>query len=158
MLPAPDGYGLATGTGPITGPINGPITPNDFDQLVGQGAAANNHFLRGYDVAYTTQSTDETIESIVLTFGSPADASGIESAIVANVPTSSLSPRTSTLPSLPGSVVLTGTKADPGGYYDIDVIAVKGPDIMGIEYGDVSPITGFPDVISTAVAQQYALL
>jgi hypothetical protein len=154
VLPAPDGYALSTGSGVS----NGPKTPKEFDKMVGAGAASSTHFLRGYDVTYDSNFTGESIESTLLTFASPADASGFAPQILGNAGAANLSPTRSSLNSIPGSVVLTSTKAGSDGFYLIDVITQKGPTIMVVEYSNDSAPTGVPDVLSTSASKQYALL
>ena len=39
--------------------------------------------------------------------------------------------------------MLTGTKAAPGGFYIIDVIAIKGATIMEVEYANDEPLTAY---------------
>jgi hypothetical protein len=138
--------------------VNGPKTPQDFDKAVGAGAASSTHFLHGYDVTYGSKFTDESIESTLFTFASSADASGFVPQVLGNSGAANLSPTRSTLTSLPGSVVLTGTKAGSDGFYLIDVVAQKGSTIMAVEYSNDSVPTGIPDVLSTSSSKQYALL
>ncbi len=154
VLPAPDGYTLSTGSGTP----NGPITPSDFDGIVGAGAAGTTGFMHGYDVTYDSNVSDESIESTLFTFASPVDAAGFEPEDLANAGAAGLSPTRSSLSSIHGSVVLTGTKAAPGGFYIIDVIAIKGATIMEVEYANDEPLSGVPDVLSTSASLQYAHL
>jgi hypothetical protein len=136
VLPAPTGYQLDT----ESGTTNGPISPGGFDHIVGAGAAATTHFVHGYDITYVSNFIDESIESTLLTFASPADAAGFESAATSNSGAADQAPSRSTLASIPGSVLLTATKADSDGFYEIDVIAVKGPTLMVVEYAnDATP-------------------
>jgi hypothetical protein len=138
--------------------VNGPITPQDFDKIVGAGAASSTHFLHGYDVTYDSNFTNESIESTLFTFASPADASGFTPQVLGNVGAATLSPTTSRVSSIPGSILLTGTKKGSDGFYVIDVVAQKGPTIMAIEYSNDSAPTGVPDVLNTSASQQYALI
>jgi hypothetical protein len=154
VVPAPDGYRLSTGSGTH----NGPIAPSDFDNIVGAGFAASTHFLHGYDVTYYSNSTHYSIESTLFTFGSPADATGFEPHVLANAGAAYLSPTRSSLSSIPGSVMLTGTKAGPDGFYLLDVIAVKGATLMEVEYANDARITDVPDVLSMSASLQYAHL
>jgi hypothetical protein len=154
VLPVPAGYALST----TSGTVNGPITPQYFDKTVGAGAASSTHFLHGYDVTYDSNFTSESIESTLFTFASSADASGFASQVLGNVGAATLSPTRSSLSSIPGSVVLTGTKSGSDGYYIIDVVAQKGATIMAVEYSNNSALTGVPDVLSTSASEQYALL
>jgi hypothetical protein len=154
VLPAPDGYALSTDSGVV----NGPISPQDFDKTVGAGAASSTHFVRGYDVTYDSNSSDESIESTLLTFASAADASGFAPQVLGSVGAASLSPTRSSLSSIPGSVLLRGTRAGSDGYYVIDVVTQKGPTIMVVEYSNDSAPRGVPDVLSTSASKQYALI
>jgi hypothetical protein len=154
VVPAPDGYRLNTGSGTH----NGPIAPSDFDNIVGAGFAASTHFLHGYDVTYYSNSTHESIESTLFTFGSSADATGFEPHVLANAGAAYLSPTRSSLSSILGSVMLTGTKAGPDGFYLLDVIAVKGATLMEVEYANDARITDVPDVLSMSASLQYAHL
>jgi hypothetical protein len=138
--------------------VNGPITSQYFDKTIGTGAAVSTHFLHGYDVTYDSNFTNESIESTVMTFASAADASGFAQQVLGNVGAANLSPTRSSLSSIPGSVVLTGTKAGSDGFYIIDVEAQKGATIMVVEYSNESAQTGVPDVLSTSASKQYALL
>jgi hypothetical protein len=138
--------------------VNGPITPQDFDKKIGAGAASSTHFLHGYDVTYDSNFTSESIDSTLFTFPSSADASGFLPQVLGNAPAADLAPTRSSLSSIPGSVVLTGTKAGSDGFYLIDVLAQKGPTIMAVEYSNNSAPTGVPDVLSTSASKQYALL
>jgi hypothetical protein len=154
ILAAPDGYRLSTGSETH----NGPIAPSDFDNVVGAGFAASTHFLHGYDVTYYSNSTHESIESTLFTFGSPADATGFEPQILATAGAAYLSPTRSSLSSIPGSGMLTGTKAGPDGFYLLDVIAVKGATLMEVEYANNARITDVPGVLSMSASLQYARL
>jgi hypothetical protein len=138
--------------------VNGPVTSQQFDKIVGAGAASSTHFLHGYDIQYDSKFTDETIESTLLTFASSADASGFEPLVLENAGAASLSPTKSSLSSIPGSVVLTSAKTDSNGFYYIDVEAQKGSTVMLVEYANDSAPTGIPDVLSTSASKQYALL
>jgi hypothetical protein len=139
-----------------SGTTYGPITQSNFDHTVGAGAAQSTHFSQGYDITYGSNFTDESIESTLLTFASPADAAGFEPTAIDNV--DAQSPSRSTLSSIPGSVLLTGTKADSDGFYEIDVVAVKGSTLMVVEYANDATPAGVPDVLSSSAAEQYALL
>ncbi len=154
MLPAPTGYQLDT----ESGTTNGPVTPSNFDQIVGAGAAEATHFLHGYDITYGSNFTDESVESTLLTFASPADAAGFEPAAIANSDASGQAPSRSTLSSIPRSVLLTATKADSDGFYVIDVIAIKGPTLMVVEYANDATPAGVPDVLSMSATEQYGRL
>jgi hypothetical protein len=138
--------------------VNGPITPQYFDKQAGAGAASSTHFLHGYDVTYDSNFTNESIESTLFTFATAADASGFEPPVLGNFGAANLSPTRSSLSSIPGSVVLTGTKAGSDGFYLIDVVVQKGPTIMVVQYSNDSPPTGVPDVLSTSASKQFALL
>ncbi len=151
VLPAPAGYAVSPGAGL-------PITSRDFDKAIGTGWASSTHFLHGYDVTYESKSTSESIESTLLTFASSTDASGFQPQALGKVGAAGLPATRSSLSSIPGSVVLTSTKAGSDGFYLIDVVAQKGPTIMDVEYSDNSAPTGIPDVLSTATSKQYALL
>jgi hypothetical protein len=140
------------------GNTNGPITPADFDKNAGGGAAASTHFLHGYDITYDSNFTDEEIEATLFTFASPADAAGFEPVIEGTGGANGLAPVKSTLPSIPGSVLLTATKAGSDGFYVIDVVAVKGDTVMIIEYSNDAALQGVPDVLSTSATQQYSRL
>jgi hypothetical protein len=154
VIPAPVGYALGTSTGTT----NGPISPSDFNHTVGPNAAESSHFVSGYDVTYDSNITDESIEVTLLTFASPADASGFEPALIEYVGSADLSPKRSTLGSVPGSVLLTATKAGHDGFYLIDVVAIKGPTVMAVEYANDATPSGVPDVLLAAATQQYARL
>jgi Domain of unknown function (DUF4190) len=151
VLPTPDGYEVETGNGTT----NGPITPSVFDQHVGSGAAEAAHFVSGYDITYSNKVTDESIESTLLTFSSPADAAGFEPALITNAGSANLAPVKSTLGSIPGSTLLTSTKAGSDGFYVIDLFAIKGSTVMVIEYANDGPPNGVPDVLRTSAIQQY---
>jgi hypothetical protein len=153
-LPAPVGYSVLS----APGSTNGPITPADFDKNAGDGAAASTHFLHGYDITYESNFTDEEVEATVFTFASPADAAGFEPVIVGTGNANDQSPVRSTLPSIPGSVMLTATKPDSDGFYVIDVVAVKGDTVMIIEYSNDAALQGVPDVLNTSATQQYVRL
>jgi hypothetical protein len=152
VLPTPTGYQVDT----QSGTTYGPITPSNFDQTIGAGAAESTHFLHGYDITYGSNFTDESIESTLLTFASPADAAGFEPTAIES--SDANSPSRSTLSSIPGSVLLTGTKAGSDGFYVIDVIALKGPTLMVVEYANDATPAGVPDVLHGSATQQYDLL
>lgn len=154
MLPAPSTYEVATGNGTT----NGPITTSDFDKQIGAGEAQATGFVRGYDITYDASATSESIESILFTFSSPANAAGFEPAVVENSGASGLAPVKSTLDSIRGSTVLTSTKADSDGFYTIDVIAIKGPTVMVVEYANDAPPAGIPTVLSASAMQQFSLI
>ena len=155
VLPAPNGYEVDS-----DGTTNGPITPNEFDKLVGVGAAASTHFLSGYDITYGSNFTDETIESTYLTFPSPADASGFEPALVENRDIGQLSPVKGSFSSIPGSEVLSSTKADLDGFWLIDILAIKGSTLMMVEYANdpAAAPSSVPEVLSQSAIQQYERL
>jgi hypothetical protein len=154
VLPAPSTYEVATGNGTT----NGPITTSDFDKQIGAGEAQATGFVRGYDITYDASATSESIESILFTFSSPANAAGFEPAVVENSGASGLAPVKSTLDSIRGSTVLTSTKADSDGFYTIDVIAIKGPTVMVVEYANDAPPAGIPTVLSASAMQQFSLI
>jgi hypothetical protein len=151
VLPAPVGYAVSPGSGLV-------ITAQDFDKAIGRGSASSAHFRQGYDITYDSNSTSESIESTLLTFASSAAASAFQPRELGQVGAASLSPTRSTLSSIPGSVVLTSTKAGSDGFYLIDVIAQKGSTIMDVEYANNSIPTGIPDILRTSASKQYALL
>jgi hypothetical protein len=134
------------------------INSQDFDKAVGKGSASSTHFLHGYDIIYESNSTSESIESTLLTFASSADASGFQPQALAKAGAARLAPARSSFSSIPGSVVLTSTKAGYDGFYLTDVVAQNGPTIIDIEYASNSAPTDIPDVLSSAVSKQYALL
>jgi hypothetical protein len=137
--------------------VNGPISPTRFNSLVGTDAASSTGFVHGYDVTYESSITDESIESTLLTFATPADASAFEPAVVDAAGAANLSPRKSTLASIPGSTLLTGTIAGSDGFYVIDVIAIKGSTVMQIEYANDAALTGLPDILTRSASEQYAV-
>jgi hypothetical protein len=150
VLRAPGGYALTTlGMGSITA--------SDFNNYWDDPVST--HYLRGYDVEYSSNSTAESIESTLFTFASPADASRFaQQDLSSDVEAASYSHKTETLNSIPGSVLLTGTQADSYGFFYVDVIATKGSTAMVIEYSNDRLPVGVPDVLRTSVAQQYAQL
>jgi hypothetical protein len=137
---------------------NGPISTADFDKNVGTGAAATYHFQQGYDITYDSTSSNESIEVTLLAFESATDASHFVPAILLNVGAASLAPTRSTLSTIPGSTVLTSTKAGSDGFYVIDIVAQKGNIVMVLEYANDSAPTGVPTVLSTSAQDQYSRL
>jgi hypothetical protein len=137
--------------------VNGPISPTRFDSLVGTGTAASSGFVHGYDVTYNSIATNESVESTLLTFNTPADAAAFLPAIVDNAGASNLSPRKSTLAGIPGSILLTGTIAGSDNFYVTDVLARKGSTVMMIEYSNDAAPVGLPDVVTRSALQQYSL-
>ena len=93
-LRPPDGYQLLTGQGARMDRSR-PVTS------IAYGGPARTHFLHGYDVTYSSNTTGEAIESTLFTFASPADASGFEPQVVGDVQAASLSPTTGSLTSIP---------------------------------------------------------
>ena len=150
VVPAPIGYAVET-----QGTTNGPITAPAFDKAVGTGSAASYHFTDGYDVTYANTATDESIEVTLFTFETPADASAFLGAVVQVAPAASLAPKWTTLLSLPGSTVLTSTKAGSDGFYVTDVMAQKYNHVMVLEYANDSPPNGMPPALASAVHAQY---
>jgi hypothetical protein len=92
-----------------------------------------------------------------LTFATPADASAFEPTVVDTAGAANLSPRRSTLASIPGSILLTGTIAGSDGFYVIDVVAVKGSTVMRIEYANDAALTGPRDILIRPASEQYAV-
>jgi hypothetical protein len=154
VVAAPIGYMVDT----QADSTHGPVTPAKFDQWIGAGSASTYHFTDGYDVTYGNTATSETIEVTLYTFASPADATAFLNALVQQAPATSLSPTTTSIASIPGSTVLTSTKAGSDSFYLTDVIAQKNDTVLFVEYANDSPPNGMAPAFTSVVDAQYAKL
>lgn len=78
VVPPPSGFLPATGSDFH----NGPITPANFDKTFqNSGAAADAHFLSGYDQAYSDSQLPDILEVILLQFATHPDAANFANTI-----------------------------------------------------------------------------
>ena len=120
---------------------NGTLTGADFDRYVSDpGAAANLHYLTGYELTYDNNQTRDSILITLLQFATPADASAFQGGFSAGGPTTS-----EPGPAIPGADDFDATAADAG-TYDQGVIATKGPRVFVLDYFDrtTGPAIGDP--------------
>jgi uncharacterized RDD family membrane protein YckC len=147
VVPAPAGFALLQ----FTGVHNGPISAADFDQNMGAGnLAASLHFVRGYEVTYASNTSDDTIELTLFQFATPADAASFKADLSQGGPASSRAD-----PVIPGGNDYDSTTSDQG-TYDHGVIATKGNLAFVIDY--LTGSTARAPLVETMARQQYAAL
>lgn len=154
VVAPPSGYTVSTASG-VT---NGPITSAAFDQNVGAYASVAFSFKDGYDVTFDSVTSSDSIEVTLFRLGSAADVAGFAQILTKNIGTAKLSPTRTTIGSIPGSVVLTGTKAGSDGFFLIDALAPKGADLMVVEYSSLAAPSGLPPILASIASAQYARL
>jgi hypothetical protein len=154
LIPAPFGYQASTSN------PGGPETPALFDHDTGAGNAQSLGFVFGYNQGYDSTLSNESVNVALAKFTTPNGPTMLMQNITQGVlgGAASLSPTRSTMASIPGSIVLTSTKAGTDGFWVSDVFAQKGKYLMMVEYANDSAIGSLPSALTQAALNQYSRL
>jgi uncharacterized RDD family membrane protein YckC/uncharacterized membrane protein YgcG len=146
VVPAPAGFALSQSPWVP----NGPMSAADFNQYWGD--AASLHFVRGYDVAYDSNTSTDTIDVSLFQFATPADAANFKAVFTPGGPVTVYSRAD---PVIPGGDDYDSAAPDQG-VYDHGVIATKGSLAFVIDEvtGSAAPVP----LVETMARQQYAAL
>jgi hypothetical protein len=144
VVTAPSGFSLFQGSGVQ----NGPLTAAGFDSFVAApGAAAQLHFVTGYEVNYGDGQSGDVINVVLLEFATATEAANFEGAFTLN------GVRPSGDPALPGAERYDSTTATAGSY-EHGVVAIKKALVMVVDYASGSAAR--PTLIDGLAAEQYA--
>jgi hypothetical protein len=129
-----------------------------FDEQAGQpGAAASFHFISGYDQAYDSVASSESIETLLFQFASEDGAAAFARVAPQTGLVTELDHTQGTVQSIPGSTLVSSTKAGSDGLYVHQILAQKGTHFMAMEFA--TPTAGpLPKFVSDFATQQYAAL
>jgi hypothetical protein len=147
LVPAPAGFALSTRAAIHNGPVDA-AGFNKFNQSA--TAAADLHFVAGYDVTYDSLTGSDSIEVTQLDFGSSSDADAFQEGFsFSDQPTGSADD-----PVIPGGYDYNSPKANPDGGFEHGVIAIKGSRAMVIDYlnSNIGPMP----LVAAIAKQQYA--
>jgi hypothetical protein len=146
VVAAPAGFALFH----QSGVQNGTLTAAGFDSFVASpGAAAQLHYVTGYQTNYGAMSSGDVINVTLLQFASAPDAANF----VAGFSIDGV--KTAADPALPGAQIYDSTSATSGSY-EHGVIATRNNLVMAVDYASGSATR--PALVDTLAAQQYAKL
>jgi hypothetical protein len=146
IVAAPAGFALFD----QSGVQNGPLTAAGFDSFVASpGAAAQLHYVTGYQTNYGDMSSGDVINVTLLEFASEPDAANF----VAGFSFDGV--KTATDPAIPDAQTYDSTSAT-GGSYEHGVVATRNNLVMAVDYASSSATR--PALVDTMAAQQYARL
>ncbi len=144
IVPAPSGFSLFQ----ESGVQNGPLTAAGFDSFVASpGAAAQLHYVTGYQVNYGDIQSGDVINVTLLEFATAGDATNFEGNFTVD------GVKTSGDPTIPGGEIYDSTTATSGSYQH-GVVATKHNLVMVVDYGNGSSTR--PALVDGLAAQQYA--
>jgi hypothetical protein len=133
-----------------SGVQNGPLTAAGFDSFVASpGAAAQLHYVTGYQTNYGDMSSGDVINVSLFEFASASDAANF----VAGFSVGGV--KTAADPAIPGGEIYDSTSATDGSY-EHGVIATRNNLAMTVDYASGSATR--PALVDSLAAQQYARL
>jgi hypothetical protein len=144
IVPAPAGFTIFQ----QSGVQNGPLTATGFDSFVSSpGAAAQLHYMAGYQTNYGDMSSGGVINVSLLEFASAQDAANFAAGFSLD------GVRAAADPAIPGAEIYDSTSATSGSYQH-GVIATRNNLVMAVDYASDSATR--PTLVDTLAAQQYA--
>jgi hypothetical protein len=146
IVPAPAGFAIFQ----QSGVQNGPLTASGFDSFVASpGAAAQLHYVTGYQTNYGDISNGDVLNVSLLEFASAQDAANFVSGFSVD------GVKTGADPAIAGAQIYDSTSATDGSY-EHGVIAAKNNVVMTVDYASGSATR--PTLVDTLAAEQYARL
>ena len=124
IIPAPAGFSVLQGAGLQNGSINAA----GFDTLYSKGAAAESHYVTGYEINYYNIQGDSLLAALYQ-FATPTDA---DSFMTGFTPGSQINVRND--PAIPGAQEYDSTIAETNNTYLHGVSATLGNTVMIVEY------------------------
>jgi hypothetical protein len=120
-----------------------------FDSFAGtKGAAADVHFVTGYEVNYDSVEGSDSALVALFQFATPQDAASLVTGFSQG---SQL--KTQADPAIPGGQVYDSTTADNSGTYQHGVVASKGDTVMIVNYATDTATR--PPLVDSLAEQQY---
>jgi class 3 adenylate cyclase len=147
IIPTPPGFHISTSRDVH----NGMLDRLAFDNVLGAGAAAETHFVRGYDITYDSDGA-EYFDVLLADVGSASDVVVLTNGVRDGFPTSA---RVVRFDSIANATEIDDTTAEKG-VYQHAVIAGKGAQAMMVTYFTDRP--GIPRLLASIVHEQYARL
>ena len=130
---------------------NGPLNAAGFNSFIdAPGAAAQLHYVAGYQAFYDTLQNSDVIPIALLQFATPADANNFNAGF-----TMTGYAHQNDL-AIPGAQRYDATHPDSSGGYGHAIIAAKGAIVMIVEYD--SSNAQHPALLDALAQQQYAKL
>jgi hypothetical protein len=128
------------------------VTADAFNQMMKSSTAATDlHYVDGYHVTYDSDTSDDSVDVLVVEFRTATDAEDFRGGFVPSKTAVSAD-----FPTIPGADVFNSTAANPDGSFDHGVFATKGTRAMVVDYVNTAaaPVPG----VAILAQQQYAKL